>query len=201
MLYALLLAGGKSSRMGQDKRLLEIAGRTLVDHALDLLTAAGADRILISGDVPGHDGIPDRIPGCGPPGGLHAAVHHIAATAGLDGSPLLVIPVDMPLLDAGTLARLVEAIGEAGTCHFAGEIFPCVFRLTPQLRDHLDTLFATFAAFAAGGTKGGERSMQALLRAFPEQVVDTAGLDAGMFMNLNNPDDWQAFCRGQGTNS
>ena len=111
MLYSLLLAGGKSSRMGEDKAGLVLEGKTLLDRSLALLEKTGAGRILLSGDIPGYDCLPDLIPECGPPGGLHAALHFINREFDLDDSLLLIMPVDMPLLSVSTLSQLVTAIG------------------------------------------------------------------------------------------
>jgi len=186
--YGVLLAGGRSSRMGQDKRLLRHDGLSLLDRSLNLLEQSGADRVLISGEVPGYETIPDILSGCGPLGGLHAAIHFIDREAGLDeDSLLLVIPVDMPMLTVRTLVMLASSVGEAGSCHFEDEIFPCVFRLTTGLRDHLDRLFADSREL------GGSRSMRALLGVFGEKVVTRDGVPEQAFMNLNRPEDWHAF--------
>jgi molybdenum cofactor guanylyltransferase len=187
MLYALLLAGGKSSRMGEDKSALTYNGKSLLEHSLGLLKLSGADHILISGEVAGHQTIPDLLPECGPLGGLHAAVHTIDDKAGLDGSSLLVIPVDMPMLDSLTLTRLFISIGDADSCFYEGEVFPCVFKLNKQLRDHLDGLFSE------SNELGGDRSMKALLRAFSSRPIDTNGLPENVFFNLNSPEDWSQF--------
>ena len=187
MLYSLLLAGGKSSRMGEDKRLLVYRGRTLLEHSLHLLKQTGADEILISGDVDGYDSIPDMVPDCGPPGGIHAALHHIESRGKLDDALLLVVPVDMPLLDSGTLAQLVTGIGNAGSCHYANEIFPCVFRADKNLKDHLDALFAESTE------KGGKRSMQALLTAFDTVTVKATNLPENIFLNVNSPENWREY--------
>ena len=78
-LYSLLLAGGKSSRMGQDKRFLVFQGQTLVERSLALLQNTGSDQLLISGELAGYKSIPDLLPDSGPLGGLHAALHHRSA--------------------------------------------------------------------------------------------------------------------------
>ena len=187
MFYGLLLAGGKSSRMGQDKRLLKIEGQSLLERAIALLEQCGASRILISGDVDGYDCIPDLLPDCGPLGGLHAVLHFLDKESGLDGSPLLVIPVDMPMLDSNTLKALLDSIGESEACQYENEIFPCVFRLTEKLRDHLDGLFVE------GKELGGKRSMKALLASFSENPVSTERLSDQVFKNLNHPDDWETI--------
>lgn len=92
-----VLAGGRSSRMGQDKALLRLAGRSLIEHALDKLRAlplGAAPRIAgayvdLSSYAPV---VPDLHPGCGPLSGIEAA---LASTA----QPLnLFLPVDLPLL-------------------------------------------------------------------------------------------------------
>src|SRR6202522_2767828 len=91
-----VLAGGRSTRMGQDKALLQVGGRSLVDLALDKLRsiAVAAPRIAAArSDLSSYAPVlPDLHPGCGPLSGIEAA---LAAT----GQPLnLFLPVDMPLL-------------------------------------------------------------------------------------------------------
>jgi molybdenum cofactor guanylyltransferase len=92
-----VLAGGRSTRMGQDKALLSLAGRSLLDLALNKLRAlplAGAPRIAAArSDLSAHAAvIADLHPGCGPLSGIEAA---LAASA----CPLNVfLPVDVPLL-------------------------------------------------------------------------------------------------------
>jgi molybdenum cofactor guanylyltransferase len=112
-----VLAGGHSTRMGQDKALLQVAGRSLIDLALDKLRAvplAAAPRIAggrseLSSHAPV---IADLHPGCGPLSGMEAA---LAASR----QPLNVfLPVDMPLLPAQFLvwmARRAEITGALAT--------------------------------------------------------------------------------------
>lgn len=88
-----VLAGGRSSRMGQDKALLPWRGRPLVAHMQALLRDAGALDVVISGDRPGYAGIADAQPDLGPLGGLASVIDHVA-----DATTLVVVPVDMPLL-------------------------------------------------------------------------------------------------------
>ena len=47
MYPAIILAGGKSKRMGQNKAILEIAGKPLVAHVLEALKKAGCNSFLI----------------------------------------------------------------------------------------------------------------------------------------------------------
>jgi len=187
MLHGLLLAGGKSSRMGRDKNELVFRGRTLLDHAVDMLMEAGVENVLISGDIPGYESLPDLIPECGPPGGVYSAVQHLAANRVLDGSLLMVIPVDMPLLTAETLSALVDNLEGADSVHYAGEVFPCVFRLTNYFNEYLMDIFREES------TPGGIRSMKSLLRAFREKVVSIDGLDINVFRNVNHPEEWKAI--------
>jgi molybdenum cofactor guanylyltransferase len=91
-----VLAGGRSTRMGQDKALLQVGGRPLVELALDKLRSAGVAAPRIAGaraDLSSHAPVvPDLHPGCGPLSGIEAA---LAASS----QPLnLFLPVDMPLL-------------------------------------------------------------------------------------------------------
>ena len=95
--------------------------------------------------------------------------------------------IDMPFLDIGTLSKLVTATGEADSCHFRDEVFPCVFRLTPNLKTHLDTLYAESTE------RGGARSMQALLGQFDERILEKEDLPEKLFLNVNRPEDWSVI--------
>jgi molybdopterin-guanine dinucleotide biosynthesis protein A len=93
-----VLAGGRSSRMGQEKALLQVGGRALIEVALDKLRSIGVAAPRIAGaraDLSSHAPVvPDLHPGCGPLSGIEAA---LAASS----QPLnLFLPVDMPLLPA-----------------------------------------------------------------------------------------------------
>src|ERR1700746_781805 len=94
-----VLAGGRSTRMGQDKALLQWAGRTLLERALDKLRTlplAAAPRIAgARSDLSSHAGVvADLHPGCGPLSGIEAAL--AARTRPLN----VFLPVDTPLLPA-----------------------------------------------------------------------------------------------------
>lgn len=49
---AVVLAAGKSSRMGRNKLLLEVGGRTILDRSLDALEESSVDEVFV---VVGHD--------------------------------------------------------------------------------------------------------------------------------------------------
>ncbi|HBQ16925.1 MAG TPA: molybdenum cofactor guanylyltransferase, partial [Myxococcales bacterium] len=65
-LVGIVLAGGRSTRMGEDKAGLVYGGQTLLDHARALLEAAGCSSIYVSGRPDEPDGLEDTNPGGGP---------------------------------------------------------------------------------------------------------------------------------------
>lgn len=101
---ALILAGGKSSRMGRDKAALPWGDTTLLEYQFSRLRALGIDDVIVSGA--GH--LPDIYPGKGPLGGIHAGL-----TAARNDS-VLVLSVDTPLVTAETLCGLVRVHRELG---------------------------------------------------------------------------------------
>ncbi len=108
-----MLAGGRSTRMGQDKVLLPLAGRSLLDIALDklrVLPLAGAPRIVaVRSDLSSHGAvIADLNPGCGPLSGIEAAL--TASTQPLN----VFLPVDLPLLPAHFLLWMLQRAETTG---------------------------------------------------------------------------------------
>jgi molybdenum cofactor guanylyltransferase len=100
-----ILAGGKSSRMGTDKALLELAGKPLIRHAVKKLRRLCMDvRILSSKPefFPFAPLVPDLHPECGPIGGIEAALAHSI----FDWN--LLLPVDIPLLPTAFLDHWIR---------------------------------------------------------------------------------------------
>lgn len=138
-----ILAGGKSTRMGRDKALLELSGgQTMLARAQTLLDGlvapAGVEKLptLVSGARPG--GIPDRYEAAGPLGGLQAVVAHLHAHA-RDCVGLLVVPVDMPMLTPGPLQTLCVSgmRAERAVC-FDTFYLPCWLPLNARCRGYLN---------------------------------------------------------------
>ena len=112
-LHGLLLAGGRSSRMGQDKAaLVHPDGRTLLRRCYDLLREAGCETIAISlrhdQEIPaGFDGVEIvRDPegsSLGPMAGMVVGMRLDSA------ADWLVLACDLPRLDAATLDYLIDS--------------------------------------------------------------------------------------------
>ena len=102
-----VLAGGKSSRMGRDKALLELAGKPLVFHAVSKLRRVCED-VHISSGRPELEAfaplVPDLHGECGPMSGLEAALEHSRHEWNL------FMPVDMPFLPAAFLEDWVREV-------------------------------------------------------------------------------------------
>lgn len=101
----LILAGGRSSRMGQDKARLEWQGETLLDRARALLRTTGIDAIHVGGRPDEIDGLPDSEPHGGPARAILDAARLLRGQF----HRLLIIPVDMPLLSPAQLTPLLAA--------------------------------------------------------------------------------------------
>lgn len=107
----IVLAGGKSSRMGTDKADLELEGKTFLQLQIDKGRALGITDIQVSGyrgnlcDIPVT---PDRFPGKGPLGGLESCLRNARH------EKCLVLGVDNPLVPVSELEKLLRFSGESG---------------------------------------------------------------------------------------
>lgn len=109
-LAGIILIGGKSSRMGETKALLEFRGKTLLERTAQLLSSC-CSKVYISGkedqrfrvqDHP-YTFITDNYPQIGPVAGILSAFE----SNELAGHALLVMATDMPLVDTDLLDQLL----------------------------------------------------------------------------------------------
>jgi molybdopterin-guanine dinucleotide biosynthesis protein A len=108
----IVLAGGQSSRMGQDKAWVELAGRPLALWVLDALRAVTDDQIVVAREAGrletlGAPVVIDRFSARGPLSGIHAGLK--AAQSDL----CLVVACDMPLARPTLLAHVAASVGPA----------------------------------------------------------------------------------------
>lgn len=171
-----VLAGGRSSRMGRDKAQLPWRGQTLLAHACATLQAAGAHRVVVSGDYPGFDCVCDEAQGLGPLGGVASVV------AAVPDGTLVLLPVDMPLLSPALLRDL--AADERAACVVYRDcILPMRLRVDARSREVIGRLLADPAA---------GRSMRALHAALDGASMAPRTGVSGELVNCNTPEQWQA---------
>lgn len=106
-LTGLVIAGGKSSRMGVEKGLVQFGGKPLIMYPVELLKQVCQDVIISANSTSfgflGLPVIPDSITGGGPIVGIYS---------GLLASPtenIFVLSCDMPLLNLGLLKYLIAS--------------------------------------------------------------------------------------------
>ncbi|MBS1823316.1 MAG: molybdenum cofactor guanylyltransferase [Acidobacteria bacterium] len=102
-----VLAGGRSTRMGQDKAMLELAGWPLAEHAVRKLRKVTGDVCILSRDPRLAAFAPlvgDNYANCGPLGGIEAALAHTTKRWAL------IVPVDSPFVPAALLRDWVNSV-------------------------------------------------------------------------------------------
>lgn len=172
----IVLAGGRSSRMGRDKAALPWAGGTLLDRMIELLRVAGARHVLVSGERPMHGGIPDAWPSRGPVAGLASVLPRCMDRVAV------VVPVDLPLLDFARIRVLADVAAVQAAACFHAHPLPCAFRIDTAARGAFDELMQ---ALDEGP------SMRRLLSMLGAIELDPG--DARDLRPCNTPADWAAL--------
>jgi molybdopterin-guanine dinucleotide biosynthesis protein A len=181
---AVILAGGRSERMGQDKAWLIADGKPLIARQVELARELGAAEVFISGragtdyDSLGCRVVHDRHTNVGPLAGIESALT-VSSTA-----LLLVLAVDMPHMTASPLQTLLVCC--SGICgavpRFQNQIeplaaiYPC--SALPIARELLEAGHYAVRDFAA-------RCIEFNLATF----IDLPEQHSACFANWNTPSD------------
>ncbi len=195
--YALVLAGGGSRRMGQDKALLRHEGRTFLEHVIATLQTLTPSIILVTDRADKYAFseariVVDRFADAGPVGGIVSGL--LAAGPGAH----YVVPCDMPTLSASVLRLLREQIG------------PDDDAAIPIINDEPEPLYAVYRDAAApkllAYLESGRRSARGALgvlhvRRVDESVVRRADDGLTSFANINTPEELAAFTKLCKTNA
>lgn len=182
-----VLAGGKSRRMGRDKALLEIDGRPLIEWVIRRLERICPEVLVVAGDTEryadlGAPVVTDRFPGVGVLGGLHA---------GLDAAShelILAVGCDMPFLNSKLLRAFVDWVGEYDVAVL-------------RRGEWVDPLHAAYRRTCLPSMEAAIRAGRRRVISFFPQIrvryvteADVTAIDPQLesLRNVNTPADWAA---------
>jgi molybdopterin-guanine dinucleotide biosynthesis protein A len=187
---AILLVGGRSTRMGRPKagldwhgeplaaRLARVFARTVGDGPVVLVRAPGQELP----DLPaGLEIVDDAAEGEGPLRGLATGL------AALEGRAEIAIAasVDLPFLTAPFLAAILAAIGgddaAVPVAHDRRHPLPAAYRVA--LRPFCDNLLAQ-----------GERRLRAVFAEVATRFVAVGEVNVEVLRNINTPADYEVAC-------
>jgi molybdenum cofactor guanylyltransferase len=193
-----ILAGGRATRFdGRDKSALVVDGRTILDRQLEEF-ASLTDDIMIVGD--GSEGarrlqpsvrvrvIADLVPGCGPLGGLHAAL------TAARGDAVFAVACDMPYVTAPFAEYLFSLAGDAQI------VVPRTGRSHhPLCAVYMRSCLEPVAARLANG----QLALRELLNDVPVRVVTDDeiarfGASSRLLANVNTPAEYASLEALQG---
>lgn len=181
---AVLLAGGESRRMGQDKAALLFRNAPLWRNQLDLLRKLQLQELFISAqtDPPWRPAdiefVPDDQPSRGPLSGIAAALSRI------NGGHLLALAIDMPFMTESYLRSLSERVQRG-------------LGVVPVIENRAEPLAAIYPRDAfdvvVGALSGSDFSLQTLVGKLVAtgklQAIQVSEEEKALFRNLNEPQD------------
>ncbi len=189
MIAAVVLAAGRSDRMGRPKALLPIRGTTFLGAILDRLAASGVHEVRV---VLGHAGgevrdalaLEDAIVviNADPDRGMLSSVRCGIAALPPGASGFLLWPVDHPLVSGETVARLVEAFEATGA--------PVVLPLHGGRRGH-PVLFAAPLARELEAAPDGVGA-RGVVRAHERELVAVEVDDPGVVADIDTPEEYES---------
>jgi molybdopterin-guanine dinucleotide biosynthesis protein A len=183
-----ILAGGKSSRMGRNKALLEINGERMIETAYRLIAEIFTEVLLVTNTPEIYDfihcrKIADIYPAMGPLAGIHAALSHCSAERAF------VTACDMPDLNPALIRELCSISGAADV-------------VVPESPGGLEPLHAVYSKSCLPKMDemlrdGKSRILSFLdlvqVRLVPRDKVAFLDSAYASFRNINTPEDYRQF--------
>lgn len=187
---AIILAGGKSTRMGFDKQLLEINQRRLMDSLVNKLKTE-FDEIIIVTNKPeyyiglSHKIITDKIPGKGPLSGIHAGLLEASSKYSF------VVACDMPNVNMEYISYMMESMDDTS-------LDGCVTRFLDNIEPFISFYSKDLIDKIEASLKEGRRSITSIFRHsnikyIEENEARKFSPNWDMFLNLNTKEDLDRY--------
>ncbi|MBA6390188.1 molybdenum cofactor guanylyltransferase [Colwellia sp. BRX10-3] len=191
-----VLAGGKSSRMGKNKANLQREKQDMLSYSKSLLKEAGSSQVIVSG---GEQGIDDLVANMGPLAGIQSIIQQFKPQA------LLILPVDLPLMTAVELAALKQ-VGELSqrACYFTDNYLPLYLPVNAFVEQFFQQPLSSvlsplkskklISEHMVSHKTANKRnlagpSVRSLLAQIPHNVIKPK--NSQCLFNTNTPEQWQ----------
>lgn len=182
----ILLAGGKSSRMGRDKAQLIYDGETLLNrafrrfsaHFTHVFVSVATTQTQPPAGIPAEQLLADVLPNLGPMSGLHAALLRFDAA--------FLVAVDMPLADPQLAAAVIAEYAQPSDDPQA----PIAVAATTDWRAEPTFSFYSRAVLPelTAAVERGDYSLNRLLRRIATRYVEVR---PETLLNVNYPQDYE----------
>ncbi len=177
-LAGVLLAGGTSKRMGQDKASYIFKGKPLMDYSLDILKAVSDTQIIVSKDKrhtrQNIKMIADVIEDAGPLGAIYSALDFI------DKDYAIVLACDTPYVVTEVINTLISSIKSYSIVIAAHND-----RVHPTIGIYKQSIHKQLGEFL----KKGNRKMMDFIESQEYVTVDFSHMDENIFRNINSVQD------------
>jgi molybdenum cofactor guanylyltransferase len=173
----ILLAGGKSSRMKQEKGLVLLNGKMMIEHILDKIKLL-SQNILIIAHHPDYQQfnvpvVADLVADCGPMGGILTALHYTKTDKNL------VLSCDIPFISSEILSTLMANAGDE-------------LVLAASHQGKIEPLCAVYdrrcLPFFSESIQQNQLKMMLLLEKLAAKTMDFSESES-CFKNVNTPED------------
>ncbi len=170
--------------MGEDKARLRLGGRTLVEIAVAKLRPCCDEVVVVSGErdlgAVADRAICDLHPGCGPIGGMEAALGDLCERK---GRWAMFGPVDMPLVPSGLLGRLMD-----GWFEHADTRRVCLARAGGRVQPLLSLLHAETEPYLRRAVSAGNYKVAPVLFEAAEDLARASGLTREATLGIETVD-------------
>lgn len=181
---AVILAGGRSTRLGQDKAFLKVNGQSLVERIIDRLAQLSEEIIIVTNDVDRYEHleatvVTDVVPGKAALGGLHSGLQSAS------NPHSLVVACDMPFLNL-SLLRYMQ--GFVGSCDV----------VIPRVGEFAEALHAFYSKsclpYIEKQLQSGDLQVSHFfpamrVRYVEQEEIETFDPDHLSFFNINSQED------------
>ncbi len=186
-----VLTGGFSRRMGQDKSLLEVSGTVLTSIVATALRSAGASEVIaVGGDIEALEAlstidraVSDKFPGEGPLGGILTSFEQA------QDDVVVVLACDTPLVDAETPLSLLAGLSSVSDCAVA---YACVDGRVQPLTAAWRRSIAIEPVRVA--FERGDRAPRSVFPAL--KVVEVTTISPAAVEDVDHPEDLQRYAAG-----
>jgi molybdenum cofactor guanylyltransferase len=199
----IILAGGKSKRMGINKSFLKIGSQTIIERTADLMKGLFPRVLLISNTPDEYQFLDMKIyedihKNSGPLGGIHTGLSHSGTEKNF------IISCDMPLVNNDVIEFIINYKTDKPVIitKADGFIQQLCGVYSKNILPNIETIIKAENKIEFENSRQEKRGCLVLMlvKDIDAEIIDIAleyeGYKEGMFFNMNNPEDYE-FVKGR----